>query len=68
MIAPLAKTIGVPLTLVMFKFFPMVNAFFKHLGYNIVLSRPTNEETIRLSQQYAKGETCYPVKLIYTDI
>lgn len=64
-IDPRKKTIGVPLTLIMFKFFPMVNAFFKNLGFNVVLSKPTNEETIRLSQQYAQGETCYPVKLIY---
>lgn len=62
---PHKKTIGVPLTLIMFKFFPMVNAFFKNLGFNVVLSKPSNEETIRLSQQYAQGETCYPVKLIY---
>ena len=64
-IDPLKKTVGVPLTLIMFKFFPMVNAFFKNLGFNVVLSHPTNEETIMLSQQYAQGETCYPVKLIY---
>ncbi len=64
-IDPHKKTVGVPLTLVMFKFFPLVNAFFKNLGYNVILSRPTNEETIQLSQQYAQGETCYPVKLIY---
>lgn len=64
-IDPRKKTIGVPLTLIMFKFFPMVNAFFKNLGFNVVLSKPTGEETIYLSQQYAQGETCYPVKLIY---
>ncbi len=64
-IDPRKKTVGVPLTLIMFKFFPMVNAFFRNLGFNVVLSKPTNDETIRLSQQYAQGETCYPVKLIY---
>lgn len=64
-IDPKKKTIGVPLTLIMFKFFPMVNAFFKNLGFNVILSDATNEETIKLSQQYARGETCYPVKLIY---
>ncbi len=64
-IDPNKKTIGVPLTLIMFKFFPMVNAFFKNLGFNVILSNATNEETIKLSQQYARGETCYPVKLIY---
>lgn len=62
---PNKKTIGVPLTLIMFKFFPMVNAFFRNLGYNVVLSNPSSEETIQISQQYAQGETCYPVKLIY---
>lgn len=58
-------TVGVPFVLVIHKFFPMANAFFKELGFNVLLSDPTNEETIRLSQQYAQGETCYPVKLIY---
>ena len=64
-IDPNKKTVGIPLVLVMHKFFPMANAFFKSLGFNVVLTEPTNEETIQLSQQYAQGETCYPVKLIY---
>ena len=43
----------------------MANAFFTSLGFNVVLTDPTSEETIRLAQQTAQGETCYPVKLIY---
>ncbi len=62
---PKKKTVGVPYVLMIHKFFPMANAFFTSLGYNVVLTEPTNEETIRLSQEYARGETCYPVKLIY---
>lgn len=62
---PGKKTVGVPFVLMIHKFFPMANAFFRSLGYNVRLSDPTNEETIRLSQEYASGETCYPVKLIY---
>ena len=62
---PNKKTVGVPLSLIMFKFFPMINEFFKNLGYNVVLSKPTNEETIALSQETATGETCYPIKLLY---
>lgn len=50
------------------KFFPMANAFFTSLGFNVVLTDPTSEETIRLSQQLAQSETCYPVKLIYGHI
>lgn len=64
-IDPKKKTIGVPLVLVMFKFFTLANEFFKDLGYNVVLSHASNEETIQLAQQYAQGETCYPVKLVY---
>ena len=62
---PSKKTVGIPYVLVIHKFFPMANAFFKSLGFNVLLTDPTNEETIRLSQQYAQGETCYPIKLIY---
>ena len=62
---PRKKTIGVPFALMIHKFFPMANAFFTSLGYNVLLTKPTNEETIRLSQENARGETCYPVKLIY---
>lgn len=64
-IDPKKKTVGVPYVLVMHKFFPMVNAFFKSLGFNVLLSRPTDEDTIHIAQQYASGETCYPVKLIW---
>lgn len=62
---PRKKTVGVPFALMIHKFFPMANAFFTSLGYNVLLTKPTNEETIRLSQENAQGETCYPVKLIY---
>ena len=62
---PAKKTVGVPFVLMIHKFFPMANAFFTSLGFNVVLTHPTDEETIRLSQEYARGETCYPVKLIY---
>jgi predicted CoA-substrate-specific enzyme activase len=62
---PLKKTVGVPYVLMIHKFFPMANAFFRELGLNVLLSTPTNENTIELSQQYSQGETCYPVKLIH---
>ena len=62
---PNKKTVGVPFALMIHKFFPMANAFFTSLGFNVILTDPTSEETIRLAQQTAQGETCYPVKLIY---
>jgi predicted CoA-substrate-specific enzyme activase len=58
------KTIGLPRALFTYGMYPMFNAFFRELGYNVLLSDPTTEETIRLSQDYSLDETCYPVKLI----
>lgn len=37
-IDPNKKTIGIPMVLVMFKFFTLANEFFKDLGYNVVMS------------------------------
>lgn len=58
------KTIGIPRALFTYGMYPMFSAFFRELGYNVVLSNPTSEETIRLGQEYSLEETCYPVKLI----
>lgn len=62
---PAKKTVGIPRCLMIHKLFPMVNGFFKQLGYNVVLSDASTEETVRLAQQSSQGEVCYPVKLIY---
>lgn len=59
------KTVGVPFALMLHKFFPMANTFFKNLGFNVLLSPASNEEIIRLAQNTAQAETCYPVKLLH---
>jgi len=58
------KTIGMPRALFTYGMYPMFNAFFRELGYNVILSDPTSEETVRLGQEYSLDETCYPVKLV----
>ena len=63
-IDPTQKTVGIPRALFTFGMFPMFHAFFRELGFNVVMSAPTNETTIRLGQEYSLDETCYPVKLI----
>ena len=54
-----------PYALVIHKFFPHGKCVFRNLGFNVLLSPPTNEEIIRLAQQTAQAETCYPVKLLH---
>ncbi|HML59485.1 MAG TPA: acyl-CoA dehydratase activase [Solidesulfovibrio sp.] len=61
---PAQKTVGIPRALFGFGMYPMFAPFFKELGLNVLLSRPTSEETVRLAQEYALDETCYPVKLV----
>ncbi len=58
------QTVGIPRALFTYGMFSMFNAIFRELGFNVLLSDPTNEETIRRGQQYALDETCYPIKLI----
>ncbi|MCD5410447.1 MAG: acyl-CoA dehydratase activase, partial [Clostridiales bacterium] len=57
-------TIGIPRVLFMHKLFPLFNAFFKELGFNVILSEATNEQVVEQSQMYSMDETCYPIKLI----
>jgi len=58
------KTVGIPRALFTYGLFSMFYTFFKELDFNVVLSDPTDENTIALGQQYAMDETCYPIKLI----
>lgn len=62
---PAKKTVGVPRSLTMYRLFPLANAFFHKLGYNVAISDESDEDVVRLAQQTAQGETCYPVKLMH---
>ena len=64
-IDPAKKTVGIPLCLMLHRLFPLANKYFTQLGFNVLLSPNTTEEQVRLAQEHARGETCYPVKLIY---
>ena len=62
---PGRKTIGIPQSLMMYKFFPMAYKYFTELGFNVLLSEESCEEIIRISQDVTQEETCYPVKLLH---
>ena len=64
-IEPGKKTVGIPRALMMHKLFPMANAFFKALGFNVLLSSESDEQTVRACQGAAQGETCFPFKLLH---
>ncbi|MBS3983773.1 MAG: CoA activase [Dethiobacter sp.] len=61
---PGALTVGIPRVLYMYKLFPMFQAMFHQLGYNVVISGHTDERIVALSESVTYEETCFPVKLI----
>lgn len=62
---PAKKTVGIPRALLMHKFFALANAFFAELGYNVVFTDDSDEQTVALAQESTQGEVCYPVKLLH---
>ena len=64
MLDPDKKTVGLPRALFTFGMFSMFHTFFKTLGFNVLMSPPSSEQTIALSQENSLDETCFPVKLI----
>ncbi|MFP3043622.1 acyl-CoA dehydratase activase [Treponema primitia] len=60
---PGKKTIGIPRVMFNYDFFPVLNRFFHTLGYNVLLSPVSSDETVELGQTNIKEEVCYPLKL-----
>jgi len=61
---PGRPTIGIPRVLFLHKLFVLFNRFFTELGFNVLLSDPTDRDMVNKSRQTALEETCYPVKLV----
>lgn len=61
---PGKKTVGLPRALFTFGMFPMFHTFFNTLGFNVLLSPPSDAETIFRAQEHSLDETCFPVKLV----
>jgi predicted CoA-substrate-specific enzyme activase len=59
------KTIGIPRSLFLFEFFPYWATFFEELGFDVILSGPTNKQIIRQGTEQVLSESCYPVKVAH---
>ncbi len=58
------ETIGIPRVLHFYEFFPLWQAFFKKLGFKIVLSEYTNQDIINKVAETSTSETCFPIKVV----
>ncbi|MBI5185972.1 MAG: CoA activase [Nitrospinae bacterium] len=58
------KTIGIPRVLHFYEFYPLWQAFFKKLGFRVILSEPTSKELINKAAEGSTTETCFPIKIV----
>lgn len=59
------KTVGIPRALFYYYHYPLWEFFFRELGFRILLSPPTDKNTVNLGIAKAVDEICYPVKIYY---
>ena len=57
--------IGVPRGLMFSELFPLYNAFLSELGFEVVVSDPTNKRIIEMGLDVAIGEPCFPFKVAH---
>lgn len=59
-------TIGIPRGLMVFyQQFPFWRTFFEELGFQVVVSEETNNQTIKKSKNLIVAETCFPVEVMH---
>lgn len=61
-------TIGLPLVLHFHELLPFWTAFFTKLGFQVVLSEPTNKGIINRGLETITAETCFPIKVTHGHI
>ncbi|TFH30841.1 MAG: CoA activase [Promethearchaeota archaeon] len=57
--------IGIPLSMIIYEDFPLWKALFTELGFEIILSDPTNKKHITLGLETVVEETCFPIKVLH---
>lgn len=55
--------IGIPRALTTYSRFPFFSTYFRELGFEIVLSDPSNREVVDSGVEATTAEPCFPVKL-----
>lgn len=57
------RKIGIPRALHTYELSPLWESFFSELGYEVVISDPTNDEIIHRGVEMMVAETCFPIKV-----
>ncbi len=57
------RKIGIPRALHTYELSPLWESFFSELGYEVVISDPTNDEIIHHGVEMMVADTCFPIKV-----
>jgi len=57
--------IGIPRSLLYYKYFPLWKTFFEELDFEVVVSDKSNMHTVEIGGHYAIDEICIPLKLYF---
>lgn len=60
---PSKPRIGIPRSLIFYSRFPFFNTYFTELGFNVVISDPSNREVVDAGVEATVVEPCFPIKL-----
>ena len=63
--SPNGQTVGIPSVLFFHELFPLWKAFFTELGFQVIVSDPTNRHIIRQGVENIVEEPCLPIKLAH---
>ncbi len=59
------KVIGIPRVIFLHKMFPLFNAMFHQLGFEVLISPLTDKTIVGYASNHATADACYPIRLIY---
>jgi len=59
------KIVGIPRSLLYYKYFPLWKTFFEELDFEVVVSGKSNIEIVETGGKYAIDEICIPLKLYF---
>ncbi|MBL7960083.1 CoA activase, partial [bacterium] len=60
-----ARKIGMPRSMHFYEKFPFWNTYFSQIGFQVVLSEPTNKEIINAGVEATVAEPCFPIKVAH---
>jgi len=62
---PVGVSVGIPRTAIFFDLYPLWKAFFTEIGCKVVLSDPTNRQTVQRGGEAVCSESCLPIHVAH---